>query len=281
MILGRMGRMAYINTLPVDWGVVNSPLGELVSILRGTPTALNALLACGDLDVSPVSLVAAAEHADEWFVLDHLCIGSRGEVGSVILHTDRPVEELDGRAVAVTTASATAARLLELLLSRHWGVKAELVPGDNGAASRLLIGDAALKTAHDPQGGYTYDLGQAWQQFTGKDFVFGLWCIRRSFVELRETDAWAIHDLLQASVALGTREAAKVVAEASRVTGLGEDLIRPYFAKLEYKLDEGLWSGLGTFLDMLGFDSGRLRTFGEGNRWKETNAIPAGPGSLP
>ena len=130
MILGRLGRMAYINTLPVDWGLVHSPLGRQVKVYRGTPTTLNRLLAEGKLDVSAVSSVAAIEHAEEWVVLDHLCIGCRGEVGSVILHSDRPVEELNGRSIAVTAASATAARLLEILLARHWKVAVDLVEQD-------------------------------------------------------------------------------------------------------------------------------------------------------
>ena len=182
MILGRLGRMAYINTLPVDWGLVHSPLGKSVKVYRGTPTTLNRLLAEGKLDVSAVSSVAAIEHAEEWVVLDHLCIGCRGEVGSVILHSDRPVEELNGRSIAVTAASATAARLLEVLLARHWKVDVDLVAQDRPAPARLLIGDTALRTAQCGTAGFIYDLGLAWRDFTGQNFVFGLWCIRREFV---------------------------------------------------------------------------------------------------
>ncbi len=159
MILGRLGRMAYVNTLPVDWGLVTSPLAKLVTIQRGTPTILNRMMAEGQLDVSAVSSVAAAQHADDWLVMDHLCIGCRGAVGSVILHSDRPVEELDGSTIAVTNASATAVKLLEVLLSGHWKVKAQLVPQANPQGPRLLIGDAALKTAQSGSPGFVYDLG--------------------------------------------------------------------------------------------------------------------------
>ncbi len=276
MILGRMGRMAYINTLPVDWGLVHGPLGELVEIVRGTPTTLNALLARGDLDVSPVSLVAAAEHADDWLILDHLCIGCRGEVGSVILHSDRPVEELDGRTISVTTASATAVKLLEILLARHWRIWADLVPGDNGAACRLLIGDAALKTIHSRPDGFIYDLGLAWRDFTGLDFVFGVWCMRRSFAEQHPSDAWAIHHVLRASYELGILEAPRVVGEASGVTGLADSIIRSYFGKLEHKLDDGLWAGLRGFLDMLGYDPDRLRVFEEETGWMANPGVSYG-----
>ena len=283
----RLGRMAYINTLPVDWGLVNGTLGDLVTVHRGTPTTLNHLLAEGHLDASPVSSVAAAEHADDWLVLDHLCIGSRGEVGSVILHSDVPIEELEGRYIAVTAESATGAKLLKMLLDRHWKVQAqltshngrssalsckeqsrELVLTKNGSLScpsmaRLLIGDPALKTAQLGPSGLIYDLGQVWRDYTGLGFVFGLWCVRREFVESRPDQAWMLYDLLRYSRAQGLAEAARVVAEAATITGLSESKIETYFRKLVYDLDDELWNGLNHFLGLLGYDPGLLHRFGD------------------
>lgn len=267
MILGRLGRMAYVNTLPVDWGLVNGPLGKLVQMHRGTPSDLNRLMAEGRLDLSPVSSVAAARHADEWLVLDDLCIGCRGEVGSVILHSDRPVEELDGRPIAVTNASATAAKLLEVLLAGHWKVKAELAPQDAPAGSRLLIGDSALKTAQSQSSGFVYDLGLEWRKYTGGDFVFGLWCVRREFAQEHPHETRALHQLLRTSYALGRVAAHRVAVEASRITGLPEATIRDYYRKLVYDLDDQLWTGLTRFLGLLGYGAARLERFGQ--TWRE------------
>jgi chorismate dehydratase len=264
MILGRLGRMAYVNTLPVDWGLVSGPLGKLVSIHRGTPTILNRMMAEGQLDVSAVSSVAAARHADDWLVLDHLCIGCRGAVGSVILHSHRPVEELDGSCIAVTNASATAVKLLEVLLAGHWNVRAELVPQDNPRGPRLLIGDAALKTAQSESPGFVYDLGLAWQEYTSCDFVFGLWCVRRDFVKEHPEETRALYHVLKASRERGRAEPHGVITEAARVTGLSEATIEDYFPKLAYDLDDRLWKGLTAFLRLLGYRPDRLAKFGDG-----------------
>jgi chorismate dehydratase len=262
MTIGRLGRMAYINTLPVDWGLLSTPLADLVNIYRGTPTTLNRLLAEARLDVSPVSSVAAAERADEWLVLDKLCIGCRGEVGSVILQSERPVEELHGSAIAVTAASATAARLLKLLLSLYWRITVEFVPQDRPAAARLLIGDAALKAAQSGDGRFVYDMGQMWKDFTGHDFVFGLWCVRRAYAQERPREALALYHLLQTSYSIGRNEAPAVVTEAARITELAETTIDKYFPKLAYDLDEPLWAGLERFLELIGYPPGRLGIFG-------------------
>lgn len=262
MIIGRLGRMAYINTLPVDWGLVHSPLAKVVKVYRGTPTTLNRLLAEGKLDVSAVSSVAAIEHAEEWMVLDHLCIGCRGEVGSVILQSDRPVEELNGSSIAVTAASATAARLLGVLLAQHWKVEVDLVAQDRLAPARLLIGDTALRAAQCGSAGFIYDLGLAWKDFTGQDFVFGLWCVRREFVREYPQETRALYHLLQTSYAMGRAHREGVIAEASHITGLNGPTLHTYFQKLVYELDHGLWDGLIGFMNLLGYGRDRLQTYG-------------------
>lgn len=267
MILGRLGRMAYINTLPVDWGLVSSPLGQLVNCRRGAPTTLNRLLAEGLLDVSPVSSVAAAERAEEWLVLDNLCIGCSSEVGSVILQSAVPVEELNGLEIGVTEASATAAKLLKILLDQYWRVEVRFVPQDHPAAARLLIGDAALKTAQLESAGFIYDLGQAWKDYTGMDFVFGLWCVRKEFAREYPRDAFILYHILRTSYALGQMESQKVVTAASHATCLPEETLETYFAKLVYDLDGDLWAGLQHFLGLLGYKRDRLQTFGESRQW--------------
>ncbi len=261
VILGRMGRMAYINTLPIDWGLVSSSLGKLVELRRGTPTALNRLLAEGRLDVSPVSSIAAAERPDEWLVLGGLCIGCRGKVGSVILRSDRPVAELHGGTVAVTSASATAVKLLDLLLKDHWRVDAGLVPEGERADAELLIGDTALKVVQSERKSFAYDLGEAWKEYSGQGFVFGLWCVRRLFATEYPEETLAMYHLLQASYAMGRSDMSQVCIEASRSTGLAVERVSCYFGHLMYDLDESLWRGLNTFLTSLGYSADCLERY--------------------
>ena len=260
MILAKLGRMAYVNTLPVDWGLVKSSLGKLAHIVRGTPTTLNALLANGELDISPVSLVAAAENAEDWLVLDHICIGSRGAVGSVILHSDVPVEELEGHQVSVTSASATASKLVRVLFSHHWKVCVRFVPDTEPGSARLLIGDAALMAAHS-KSGFVYDLGEIWKDYSGKSFVFGVWCPRKEFVRRHPRQTEALYYALAASYALGRSEFPKIIAEAVKVTGLEKRLIEEYFPKLMYQFDTRLWEGSAMFLELIGFRPDCLRTY--------------------
>jgi chorismate dehydratase len=299
--------MAFINTLPVDWGLLRSKRRAFVQIVRGAPTTLNRLMAEKRLDISPVSSIAAAEHAEDWLVFDRLCIGCKGEVGSVILQSDCPAKELDGRSVSVTPQSATAVGLLEILLSRHWNAHARLItghdltnapadvqprecieisdgdsaerrpqgkrsPGDPSLqlpSPRLLIGDAALRVAQSNPGGFIYDLGRVWREHTGLGFVFGLWCVRKSFAEQHPAETQGMFHLLADSYARGRTHQERVAAEAARATGLSQFVIEKYFDKLVYELDDELWHGLNHFLGLLGGCPGRLQRFSETKIWTE------------
>src|SRR2546422_9730122 len=111
----RLGRIAYINCYPVyraiDRGAVTVP-AELVT---GTPAELNELLVAGELDVSVISAVEYARHADLLRLLPEIGITSDGPVKSAALVSRRPVGQVDGRTGLLSEPSRAAVALLELL----------------------------------------------------------------------------------------------------------------------------------------------------------------------
>ncbi len=120
----RCGRIRYTNDLPIyaafDAGAIPYP-GTLHA---DVPARLNAMLLAGELDVSPVSAFAWAQHAGELALLPDLCIGARDDVVSVVLVSQRPPDQLDGERIAVTSESASGANLLRVLLERRYGAHA-------------------------------------------------------------------------------------------------------------------------------------------------------------
>jgi len=125
----RIGRIPYINCFPVygaiDRGIV--PLdGELVT---GVPTALNAQMAAGALDMSVVSAVEYARDSKRYLLLPELAISCNGPVRSVLLFSHVPAGELGGRRVIVSRSSMTSVALLEL---QH-GVADPFAPGADPA----------------------------------------------------------------------------------------------------------------------------------------------------
>ena len=131
------------------------------------PTALNGQLLAGELDVAPISSIEYARHADRLRILPRLCVSSEGAVDSIQLVSKTPLEHV--RTVAVTPESATSVVLTKVLLP-----EATHVPLGEPAEAKLLIGDAALKSAFEDPTPH-YDLGRLWLERTGLPMVFAVW----------------------------------------------------------------------------------------------------------
>src|SRR5262249_36074769 len=155
----RLGRISYVNMAPVFFR-----LEAEVDEIPGGPTALNAPLIAGELDIAPISSIEYGRHADTLRILPRLCVSSEGAVDSIQLVSKTPLEHV--RTVAVTPESATSVVLTKVLLpeARH-------VPLGEPAEASLLIGDAALKSAFEDPTPH-YDLGRLWLQRTGLPMVF-------------------------------------------------------------------------------------------------------------
>src|SRR4051794_7663005 len=144
--------------------------GVDVEQVPGVPTELNRRLVAGEIDVAPISSIEYARNADKLRLLPELCVSTEGAVDSIQLITRRPLEQV--RTVAVTPESATSVVLTKVLLG-----DVELVPLDHPADARMLIGDAALRSAFEDPTPH-YDLGRLWQERTGLPMVYAVWACR-------------------------------------------------------------------------------------------------------
>jgi chorismate dehydratase len=237
----RLGRISYVNMAPVFYR-----LAAEVDEVQGVPTELNRRLLAGELDLAPISSIEYARHADRLRLLPRLCVGSEGAVDSIQLVSRRPLEQV--RSVAVTPESATSVVLTKVLLpeARH-------VPLDEEADARLLIGDAALKSAFEDPTPH-YDLGRLWLERTGLPMVFAVWaCPEPLCAGLGE-----LEDALVASVRLARAEPEQLAREASERYGYPAGFLARYFEKLRYRFGPRERAGLMTFLE-LAHEAGELR----------------------
>lgn len=236
----RLGRIGYVNMAPVFYRL-DAEVEEVV----GVPTELNRALLEGEIDVAPISSIEYARHADGLRLLPRLCVGSEGAVDSIQLVSRLPLEQV--RTVAVTPESATSVVLTKVLLP-----EAEHIPLGEPADARLLIGDAALKSAFEDPTPH-YDLGRLWLERTGLPMVFAVWAAR-------EPVADGMPELEQAlveSVRLARAEPENLAYEASERYGYPPGFLARYFEKLRYRFGPRERAGLYTFLE-LAYDAGLL-----------------------
>jgi chorismate dehydratase len=258
----RVGRIPYVNCYPV-YGAVDRGIVPLdATLVDGVPTALNAKMASGALDVSVVSAVEYARDWERYLLLPDLAISCDGPVRSVVLFSDRPAPDLTGQQVMVSSSSMTSVYLLELLFEHVWHAKPEFVRGDAEAAdlaaslaastapapaARLVIGDAALMLttgAIASRYAFRYDLGRVWKDWTGMPFVFAVWVASRT---APTADVLGVHAALIESRNWGLAHLDLLARDAAVNTGVAESACAEYLAGLDYGLSYPHLGGLTEF----------------------------------
>lgn len=249
----RSGRIVYTNDLPIyaafDAGVLRFP-GTLVA---DVPSGLNRSLAAGQLDLSPISAIAYARHADELVLLPDVCIGSRRDVWSVILVSQRAPQELDGSQVMVTAESASGRTLLRVLLERRYGVQVTFLETDDPlAAARsgeptLLIGDRAIDAQISFPSEYIHDLGRLWHSWTGLDMVYAVWAARREVFENEAPALLAAMQALRQAQAWGIANPEQVLIAAQAAHPRTPGFYAAYYATLNFTFDARARAGLERF----------------------------------
>jgi chorismate dehydratase len=241
----KLGRISYVNMAPVFYRVDHD-----VEEVLGVPTELNRMLIDGELDTAPISSIEYARHADKLRLLPRLCVASEGAVDSIQLVSRKPLEQV--RVVAVTPESATSVALTKILLP-----EAEQVPLGEDADAKLLIGDAALKSAFEDPTPH-YDLGRLWLERTGLPMVFAVWACPEPIA-----DGLAdLEDALVSSVRQARAEPELLAFEAAEQYGYPAGFLARYFEKLRYRFGPRERAGLYTFLE-LARDAGLLETVPE------------------
>lgn len=248
----RLGSIAYINSLPVDLGILCGAVHCGAELVQDVPARLNEMLLAGELDLSPVSAFWYAAHADRFILLPDLSISSESGVQSVLLFSKRPPNELKGVEIAVTTQGRTTPVLLDILCQKKYGFKPRTRSGPAGTAEAvLLIGDEALQArqAYTGNGWTVTDLAEEWRSWTGKPFVFAVWAARRAFYAEEPEKLRNIHRALLKSKQWGIAHPAKVIATARGRSGLGDDVLVSYFSRLNHDFGAPLREGLLLYLE--------------------------------
>jgi chorismate dehydratase len=229
----RLGRIGYVNMAPVFFRL-DAEVEEVV----GVPTELNRRLIAGEIDTAPISSIEYARHADTLRLLPRLCVSSEGAVDSIQLVSKLPLDSIGS--VAVTPESATSVVLTKVLLP-----DADHVPLGEDADAKLLIGDAALKSAFEDPTPH-HDLGRLWLERTGLPMVFAVWAAP----EPPHPDVVELEEALVASVRAARAEPETLAFEAAARYGYPAGFLARYFEKLRYRFGPRERAGLYTFLEL-------------------------------
>ena len=272
----RVGKVSFINTLPIFYPLESGAVQHDFEIINGTPAELNALLAADQLDLGLVSSIEYARHFDKYLLLQDLSISCKNEVCSVLLLSRVPLQELKGQEILLTPKSHTSISLLKLLLSRRFSVAPRYrVTNYHSSGPRwpdraqavLAIGDDALQLRQNPEVAITLDLGTAWHRWTGHPFVFAVWALRRDTLAQRDGMVHQAHAKLLEAKEYGLGHLDEIATAVDQCSWFSRQECVQYLQTIEYDLDGDKQAGLRLFFDML-YETGEL------NRRVPLNFLP-------
>ncbi len=203
----------------------------------------------GELQAGPLPVVEVFLQEDALRSLGGIGVAATGPATSVILFSRRPVEEVAGGRVGLTTESATSVRLVRILFRDWWQIEPEeYVDEDEPNDALVLIGDRAIKAlTRLTDYPHQYDLGEEWYKLTGLPFVFATWVARADAPTglIKEFQA-----ALEIALERGLARTDEIAAETSLFEG-DKALAATYVRHFTYRLGEEEYRGMSEFRERL------------------------------
>jgi len=240
----KVGVVNYLNTKPLVYGLEREPISSQIELIGDYPSRLAEMLLNNEIDIGLVP-VAVLPKLKEYHIVSDYCIGTEGEIASVALFSEVPMQEIEK--VLLDYQSQTSVALLKFLMKEYWGISPEMVTATNeeyrnqitGTTAGLVIGDRAFEQRKIST--FIYDLGSEWRKITGLPFVFAVWVSTKK-----------LHDdfikLFDEANAAGLQHINEIAAATPFDL---YDLKKYYELHLSYLLDAKKREGLSYFLQII------------------------------
>lgn len=234
--------VGYHNTLPFIHGL---EMNDQYHIIKDIPAKCIDYFIDGAVDLALVPVGALIDlHEDSYRIVTDYCIGCDGEVRTVCLFSNEPIESL--QTIYLDTDSRSSVKLLEMIMDNYHNKSVNLIPitsydqhlGDG--EGKLLIGDKVFE--REGKYRYTYDLGLEWKKHTGLPFVFAVWIARPHLTDKVIT---AFNQYLKSGVAAIHEE------QDWNVTIPHIDFQEYFERYISYELDDRKKKAMQTFLEYL------------------------------
>lgn len=240
----RVGIINYLNTRPLLYGLQYPPINTKIELIEDVPARLAEMLLSEQIDVGLVP-IAITKKLPQYFINGNYCIGAVGDVASVCVFSQVPLDKIEK--IYLDYQSRSSVALCKWLIKNHWKINPELLDAHDetflkeikGTTAGLVIGDRALQLR--PGFEYIYDLAGEWKAATGMPFVFAAWVSTKRLSEdfIQEFDK---------ANAYGLSHLDEVIAQIP--TGI-YDLRKYYSQDLSYVLDNEKRKGMEKFLGIL------------------------------
>jgi len=226
------------------YGLESMPVREKMDLVPDYPSLVAEKLIRGEIDLGLIPVASIPRLAESHIIGDY-CIGAEGEIATVALFSEVPMDEIE--TVYLDYQSRTSVALLKYLLRESWGIYPRILQATGeeyrdlirGTTAGLVIGDRAFEQRKIST--FIYDLGSEWKAITGLPFVFAAW------VSNKPLDSAFIREFNEA-LAMGISRIDEIVEETDFPLF---DLRKYYKLHLSYLLDQRKKKGMEYFLKVI------------------------------
>ena len=245
----RISAVKYANTYPFIYGLKESGFDKKVILETDHPADCAAKLISGKVDIGLIP-VAALPLLKEYYIISDYCIGSNGNVRTVMLLSNCPFKEI--RSIYLDYRSRSSVNLAKVLARNSWRREYNWINTSEGFNFRnigrdeavVLIGDQCFEFERSFR--YKLDLAMEWKEFSGLPFVFACWTankpIENEFVK-------EFNKALQ----LGVNNIDAVVKKFGKAGTITGKILRTYLIdNIDYNFNHEKKTGLKLFLELMG-----------------------------
>lgn len=238
--------VSYLNSKPFIHALNQGSISNEIDLYLDIPFDCATKLLNGIVDIGlvPVAIIPQIKTAE---IISDYCIASDGPVGSVLLLSQVPLENITK--IYLDYQSRTSVQLIKILAKKLWNIEPiwlDSTPGYekniSGNDAGLLIGDRALLERNNFK--YIYDLSAEWNKLTGLPFVFACWVMNKSlpkgFIQKFNSTLGNSSEMISDVV---KKNQSSVLTSIQIETYLKENI--------HYKLDDRKKEGMTTFLRYL------------------------------
>jgi chorismate dehydratase len=240
----KISAVSYLNSKPFIYGIENSDIQKEIDLQLDVPAECAAKLLEDKVDIGLVP-VAVLPEMEEYHIISDYCIGADGEVASVVLLSEVPLNEI--KTILLDNQSRTSVELVQILANKFWNIQPVWQDAEEkyetliaGTTAGVVIGDRTFTLKNKFK--YVYDLAAEWKKFTSLPFVFACWVANKKlpadFIQRFNT---ALKNGLEAK-----SEVIKQYTDTHKI----EFDIKDYLEnKLSFTLDNGKRQALNLFLE--------------------------------
>ena len=240
-----LSAVSYLNTRPFLYGIQHSPVAGMINLSMDHPAECARKLINGEAAIGLVP-VAAIRDIPEATLFSGFGIGARGAVGSVLLVSNCPLEDVNE--IILDQQSRTSVELAQVLAEKYWNLQTRYIQAYPGYESRIagntagvIIGDRALILQDRYK--YVYDLALAWKEYSGLPFVFACWISNRKL-------PGSFTALLEEAFEYGVSGIDEMLASQPDLVELYPQAANYLKNQVVYRIDEEMKKGMQLFLSL-------------------------------